>query len=362
MATSISEFKNAMKEVLAEQDMAGIQPIVIPPLKEQWTQDKASVLTQDVVDSFLRHKEYKRDKIDTIKTYKKTLNRFARKFPNLPLDIDTILQYLSQFKGDTGRYRQNQHDRLKMLYKHASRFFGILENPFENLERPRATAKKIQTLSLEEACKVDLVNYNLTERVVWELTFGHGWRQIEVRRITAGDVRSIRDGIIWCRGKEREEYTPLLPETEELLKQLVGTLSDNELIIRSTRIRAGRTQPLGEDGISQLIQRLFARSGMNYLGHDLRRTFCTLVREASGDEFLAMRLARDIIPGMNNRYINAPLAKLRESLMKYSPIRSIRQGAGGGYLGGDGGELNSPSRRSCPEYTTSLVDSLISPN
>ena len=139
---------------------------------------------------------------------------------------------------------------------------------------------------------------------MWELTFGHGWRQIEVRRITAGDVHSISDGIIRCRGKEREEPTPLLSETQELLQQLAGKLSDDELVIRSTRIRAGLTQPLGADDMSQLIQRLFDRSGIRYLGHDLRRTFCTLVRDASDDEFLATRLARDKIPGVNDRYIN----------------------------------------------------------
>ncbi len=174
------------------------------------------------------------------------------------------------------------------------------------------------------------------------MTFGHGWRQIEVRRITAGDVRSIRDGIIWCRGKEREEYTPLLPETEELLRQLVGTLSDDEPIIRSTRIRAGITQPLGEDGMSQLIQQLLGRSGIKYQGHDLRRTFCTLAREVSGDEFLAMRLARDIIPGVNNRYINAPLAKLRESLIRYSPLRLIRQEVKAGENLVETGESRTP--------------------
>jgi len=60
-------------------------------------------------------------------------------------------------------------------------------------------------------------------------------------------------------------------------------------------------------------------------GHDLRRTFCTLAREASGDEFLAMRLARDKIPGVNDRYINAHPDKLRESLLRYSPLRLIKQ-------------------------------------
>jgi hypothetical protein len=32
------------------------------------------------------------------------------------------------------------------------------------------------------------------------------------------------------------------------------------------------------------------------------------------------------------------------------------------FSGGDGGELNSPSKRSCPGYTTGLVSSLISPD
>ena len=36
-----------------------------------------------------------------------------------------------------------------------------------------------------------------------------------------------------------------------------------------------------------------------------------LVREASGDEFLAMRLAHDKILGVNDCYINARLTELR---------------------------------------------------
>jgi len=329
MAITSREIKRIMKQVLVEEAKekeVGIQPIITPPLMEQSLQTNTPIMTQDVVDSLLRHKEHKRVKEGSIKTYKKHLSPFARQYPTLPLETDTIMEYLDQFTGETGRHKLNQLDRLNMLYRHALCFFEIHINPCEGLERPIVTKKPIQTLSLEEACKVTLVTYTITEMVVWELTFGHGWRQIELRRITAGDVRSIRNGIIWCRGKERDEYTPLLPETEELLKQLVGTLSDDEPIIRSTRIRAGMTQPLGEDGMSQLIQRLFARSGIKYLGHDLRRTFCTLVREASGDEFLAMRLARDIIPGVNDRYINAHPAKLRESLLKYSPVRLIRHG------------------------------------
>ncbi len=321
MTVNIEEIRNALRQVIREKDEAGISPIIIPPLSQPLT---SSIPTKDVIESLMRHKRYKRVKKETIHTYQKHYDRFARRFPSLPLETGDILEYLDQCEGDTGRYKRNQHDLLRVLYKHAYRFFEIPRNPMESLERPRITQKPIRTLSVKEACKVDAVVNTITEKAVWELTVGHGWRQIEVRRITAGDVRLISDGVIWCKGKERNEYTPLLPETQQLLEQLAVGLAGDEPVIRSTRIRAGKTQPLGADGIRQLIQRLFDGAGIKYKGHDLRRTFCTMVRDASGDEFLAMRLARDIIPGVNSRYINADPIKLGESLLKYSPVRTIR--------------------------------------
>jgi len=319
--------KRAMREVLAEENVAGIQPIIIPPLKELSTQVNSSILTQDVVESLIHHKEYQGLKEGTIKTYKKRLRSFVKQHPLLPLETKIIMDYLEQFEGGTRRYKLNHHDVLDMLYTHALQFFAVSENPLDNLGRPTITHRPIQTLSLEEACRVDSVVDIITERAVWELTCGHGWRQIEVRRITAGDVRTIRDGIIWCRGKERDEFAPILPETQLLLEQLADGLDDDERIIRSTRIRAGRTQPLGEDGMRQLIQRFLVRSNLasRYAGHDLRRSFCTLVEEASGNEVLAMRLARDKVEGVNDRYMNIGAAKLRKSLQKYSPIRLIKQ-------------------------------------
>lgn len=168
-----------------------------------------SLRTQVVVDSFILHKQYKGIKEETIQTYRKHLHRFVKQFLVLPLENVINMDYLNRSSGGTGRYKRNQHDLLNMLYKHASHFFGVQKNPFNTIERPIVTQKPIQTLSLEQAYKVDSVVHTITERAVWELTFGHGWRQIEVRRITAGDVRSISDGLIWCRGKEREETTPL---------------------------------------------------------------------------------------------------------------------------------------------------------
>ena len=96
-------------------------------------------------------------------------------------------------------------------------------------------------------------------------------------------------------------------------------------------------------------------------GHELRKSFATLVTTASRDEFIAMRLLRDKIPGQSDRYINYSMPLLQEALQRYSPLRLIKQKEAGSRLepadmsGGDGGELNSPSRKSCPESATSLV-------
>ena len=57
--------------------------------------------------------------------------------------------------------------------------------------------------------------------------------------------------------------------------------------------------------MAELVTKLFKRGGIKgFSGHNLRRTFTTWVTVASGSEVLAMRLTRDTIPGVGQRYIN----------------------------------------------------------
>jgi hypothetical protein len=46
-----------------------------------------------------------------------------------------------------------------------------------------------------------------------------------------------------------------------------------------------------------------------------------VITEKGKDELLAMRLIRDMVPGMSNRYIKYPTDQLVEALTKYSPVR-----------------------------------------
>jgi len=278
--------------------------------------------TADVITSLIKQKQNKRVKDSSLDTYKKRFNQFGQQFPLLPEKIDPILEYLSHFKGESGQHRRNHQDLLAMLYNHAVRYFNLPENPMENLERPQITRKLIKTLSLNQFRLLIQMPQTLSERVALELLLGHGWRQIEVRRILAVDVAEISDDTILCHGKEREELTPLLPQTQELLKQMAAGLKPGDHLFVSQIARQGKKQPLGEDGMSQLVDRLFKRTGIKgFTGHDLRRTFATMVMVASKDELLTMRLIRDSVPGVSSRYIKFPMGQLVDALKKNSPVR-----------------------------------------
>jgi integrase len=325
--------------------------------------------TKDVILSLLKQKKNKRVKESSVETYEKRLNQFAQQFLFLPEKVDSILEYLSRFGGESGRHRRNHQDLLNMLYNHAVRYFNLPKNPMEKLERPQITRRLIKTLSWNQIRLLMQMPEDLSERVALELLLGHGWRQIEARRILAVDVAEISDDTMLCHGKEREEPAPILPQTAELLKQMAADLKPSDHLFVSRFARQGKKQPLGEDGMSQLVDRLFKRAGIKgFTGHDLRRTFATIVMVASKDELLTMRLIRDSVPGVGNRYIKFPMGQLVEALKKYSPVKldgeSEKASGSGGCdgSGGGGGELNSPSKRSDPEYPTSLVSSLILPD
>ena len=147
------------------------------------------------------------------------------------------------------------------------------------------------------------------------------WRPIEIRRLMAGDVQAISNNLIEVRAKERRELTPILPETAVLLGELARDLNPEDHIFVARRKRQGRWEPLGEDGMRDLIKRLMDRAGVRGLaGYDLRKTFATLVRSSCGDEFLTMRLLRDQIPGVGHRYIRFAPEQLVAALQQHSPI------------------------------------------
>ena len=231
-----------------------------------------------VIQNILASKQNKNLKKTSIETYTRRLRLiekwFAdRGFETLPNVPDPYYDFLNTFKvdketGATGRYKRNLFDYLKILTTAAERL-GFTKNFLADngFERPLASHRPIRTCSLEQVAAVNKTPENDREMVIWQLLGGMGWRQVESTRILAGDVRRCENNSILVHGKEREEYTPILPETLTLLKNMTfDSLSDNDEVIRSQHKMNGVYEPLKDNGLYNLVKGLSAGLGLTTKG------------------------------------------------------------------------------------------------
>ena len=287
--------------------------VVLIPIPDE----NEAPLTADVIASFEREQVNANNKQSSLDTYAKYSKPFGKAFEYLPTDRGQILDYLSRYNGPSGRNRRNHQGGIHALYKHAVDLGWLASDPMAGMKRPQIRQRPPNPLTREQAKALFQVPESDRDMAALHLLLGHGWRQIEVRRVRAGDVRKAASGLIHCDGKERPESAPILPETLELLGSLAEGKSDTDALFVGDNSRYSKA--LSESGIARLLERLFKRAELTgFQGHDLRRAFATLVTEASGDELLAMRLIRDLVPGMSNRYVVRELPGL---LARYSPLR-----------------------------------------
>jgi integrase len=291
--------------------------------------------TQDVIPIARKALERRNLKQGTRETWEKRWWQFAKERAVIPTDREMVLTYLDRFESP--KYRNNQGDALRTLYQSAVDSKLIATNPLDGAAAARVPETPIYTLTLGQVAGVDCLPMTPRQRVVWELLVGHGWRQEEVARIRVEDVRRIReDGWIWCRGKMRDGWAPILPETADRLRELAGDAPDEHGALRSR----GRTST-SYNTVHRDATALLETVGLSLDMHDLRRTCSTLVAEATGDEVLAMRLLRDRVPGVTSRYIRRDLPG---ALARYSPLRQVRGSSASNAResGGSARESNPP--------------------
>ena len=348
--------------------LAGHATLVLETSPAEEAGEEDNLLTSRVIESSLKELAHANAKPSTVDTYTKCWDRFSEVFEELPSDRESIMDYLARFDGPSGRYRLNNQDNIHLLYKHALDRGWISGDPMDGMKRPNVKLQQPRSLDLVQVKNLMGLEHTPRELAVLHLLVGHGWRQHELLEIKARDVRSMERGWIWCHGKERDEFAPVLPETADLLLGLIYDLEDDEQVIGSVR---GRHERFGSDGMRAMVKRLLARAGLTgFTGHNLRDTFATLVERKAGDLTVSMALIRDKVPGVASRYVTRDLPDLLE---KHSPLRQIEGGLSPGLTdggepgpedekrgapgsvepgnaslsvsGGDGGELNSPSRR-----------------
>lgn len=293
-----------------------------------------SIPTAEIVAEYLESKKPNLSP-DTFVTYKDILSSFARAFPNLPTQPELIEGYMAQrrrpakdgalaLKAGT---RRLLYSKLSDFYDFAYKRHGV-SNVMELIDRPaRGRSRESDFLSLEQlrAALEAISRRPRSERLrgYVYLCAGQGLRSEEPLRLNIDD---IQEGRLRITGKERTEWTPLLPEVKEaLLKICQGRPGHQPIFItETTKVRLGRKMMYNE------VRGLLAEAGITGIAAGakiMRHTFNTLVQLAGCDKTSAKALMRHRTKDVNDVYthltVEQRLGLLRPKLEEYSPLRQI---------------------------------------
>jgi len=286
-----------------------------------------SISTKEVVDAFLKAKASTVSE-KSVESYRHTLNVLVEHCPILPSTPEEIEQYLSRVSKRTGkpiskRSAAGYHTVLAMLYKFAKARYD-LPNVMEKVDRPGFKNKEPHAFTLEETrAIINEATKNEAHLALIHLYLGHGWRLEEGVRANVGD---ISNGEIMVRGKKRNEYMPLLPETKELLVHLGnGRKPDEPLFLSQMKGRLSTKQAYNVG--KAILQRSGALEGkpadLRIATHTLRKTFATLMMDAGCEGRIVQRLLRHEKRDVTDLYLHIPKERLRQALEQYSPLKLL---------------------------------------
>ena len=276
------------------------------------------IKTQDVVEQFLASKKGKVGSPETIISYRHTLSPFAKRCPVLPTTPEPLDAYFARFPER--KSAASAYSPIKQLYDFASERHGV-KNVMKTVQRPRYKEKEPHSLTLAEGAAALNCCQSDQELGLFHLWYGHGWRPDEPLRLDEGHTG---DGTILVKGKTRTEYTPLLPETREILLRLGAGRKPGEPLFVS---RLGRR--LSDRQAYNIAKGVLGRAGvldgkapdLRISTRTLRKTFATLAVEAGGDSRIVDRLLRHRKRDIGDRYIGITMDMLRQTLERYSPLR-----------------------------------------
>lgn len=295
------------------QDLANMVGSIKAYLDATQQVKKAKPLqTAEIVNACL---ESKRASVSpgSLRSYSDTWRTFAKWNPIFPTTPEAIENYLARF--NSRRTANGVHQKLSLLYKFAADRHGAV-NVVLKVDKPHYKTAEKASLTLDDArallraCKTD------RERGLVHLYLGHGLRRAEATRINSED---IQDGTLYVHGKCRDQYTPLLPETKEILLRLAGGKADG-LVFRSS-FKKRLSEKMAYLTISILLDRAGLDKG--FTTHSLRHSFCTLSQDAGMSFPAAQRLMRHAGKTMTEAYTHLSDESLKLQLGTYSPIRLV---------------------------------------
>jgi len=285
--------------------------------RELPARSRAPISTAEVIEDCVRALHVS-DR--TIQSYRGTWATFAKHHAVFPTNPDQVNAYLNRYTNK--RTAADVYTKLKILCDFASARYGVPDLfSMRLIGKPKFKPTDKGSLTLEEvkavvnACRDDF------ELGLIQLYIGHGLRKNEAREM---DIEDVREDEIFIHGKTRNEPTPVLSETRDiLLKQGDGRGPGEPLFISQRR------QRISERENHNVVKGILLRAGINRKGcccHLLRHSFSTLAQEAGMPFPVCQRLMRHSARTQTEQYTHFSRQFLKQNLEKYSPIRLINEG------------------------------------
>jgi len=183
------------------------------------------------------------------------------------------------------------------------------ENPMLGVDAPKEEKKILPSLTLEQVDSLIEQAGCVRDKAIISLFADSGLRLAELTNISPHNI-DWANRLIKVRCKGSKEGLALFgTRTEFLLKEWLNEYSAN-----------GRLWDLKYEGVSDMIQRLSAKTGIAFTAHTLRRTFASILAKRGVDCLHIMRLGRWESLDMVERYTRS--VRFEDSMKFYTAIVS----------------------------------------
>jgi integrase/recombinase XerD len=218
----------------------------------------------------------------TIIFYQDRLFRFVNQFNYLNVSRKDITKYLNSIPANKNGLatRHASFRAIKTFYRWLNTEYGF-KNPINGIPAPILGKPIMPSLSENEVrCLIERVDC-IRDKAIIALLTESGLRLSELANIKLSDI-NWENKTIRIMGKGRKEaYAPFGTLSEGYMKRWLGQHTPN-----------GNIWGINEWGISIMLRRLKAKTGLPCNPHTFRRTFACLLRKQGIDTMTIKDLGR----------------------------------------------------------------------
>jgi len=232
----------------------------------------------DYFSLFLQSRKANEVSLGSLSFYRVKLGRFLTEVNADAAKRQDIESFLLQFRNPGNRHAY--YRVIKTFYNWREESFG-LPSPMKHMSAPRLGKLILPSLTQEQVFILLKTTHNIRNKAIIALFTESGLRLSELTHIKPDDIdwdsRVIR---VIGKGK-KEAFAPFGELTERHLKAWLAQYQPN-----------GNIWGLNEWGVTSMLRRLEASTGITCNPHTFRRTFACLLRKAGIDIMTIKDLGR----------------------------------------------------------------------